>query len=105
MHPPLDCSGAIRNWWCCEHCQKPGLRRVIDLFAPLDPTCVAFSKIDDGRRLGDLVSALAPTRIPLAFVTNGHRVPDDLEDASPRGLAAAILRSARGVGRPRERYR
>ena len=80
-------------------------RRMIDRFAALDPTCVAFSKIDDGNRPGDLVNALAETDIPLAFVTNGHRVPDDLEDATPRGLAAAMLRSADDGGRGREMHR
>ncbi len=39
------------------------------------------------------VTAIASKRLPLAFVTNGHVVPDHLEEASPRGLAALLLRS------------
>ena len=67
-------------------------RRVVRRFADLRPTCVAFSKVDDGHRLGELVSAIEPTGLPLAFVTNGHRV-GDLESASPAGLAALLLRA------------
>jgi flagellar biosynthesis protein FlhF len=79
--------------------------RLLSRFEPLAPTCVAFSRVDDGGRLGDLVTALAATELPLAFVTNGHRVPHDLEDASPRGLAALILRSGLGPEPPMEAAR
>ena len=68
------------------------VEQVFDRFAPVRPTCVAFSKTDDGRRIGDLVSALARTDLPLSFITNGQRVPDDLVAATPRGLAALMLR-------------
>ena len=73
--------------------------RILERFAVLRPTCAAFSRVDDGGRVGDLVTALAGTDLPLSFVTNGHRVPDDLQEASPRGLAALMLRSGRGKGR------
>ncbi len=68
-------------------------RDVVDRFDPVRPTCIAFSRVDDGRRLGELVTATAASRLPLAFITNGHRIPEDIEDASPRGLAALLLRS------------
>ena len=69
--------------------------RVLEQFASVRPTCVAFSKVDDGRRIGDLVTALARTDLPLAFTTNGHRVPDDLVAATPRRLAALMMRAGR----------
>jgi flagellar biosynthesis protein FlhF len=68
-------------------------RQVIERFAPLRPSCVGFSRVDDGGRLGELVTAVAPTGWPVAFFTTGHRVPQDLENASPRGLAARLLRA------------
>ncbi len=68
-------------------------RDVVNRFEPVRPTCIAFSRVDDGRRLGELVTATAASRLPLAFITNGHRIPEDIEDASPRGLAALLLRS------------
>jgi len=68
-------------------------RRVLDRFSVLEPTCVAWSRIDDSRRTGELFTASADRRLPLSFVTNGHSVPDDLEPASPRGVAALLLRS------------
>jgi flagellar biosynthesis protein FlhF len=76
---------------------------VLDRFAPLEPTCAAFSRVDDGLRVGELVTALAGSRLPLSFVTNGHRVPDDLDTVSPRSLAAMLLRAGRQKPRPLER--
>ncbi len=66
--------------------------KVLARFAGLRPSCVAFSRVDDGGRIGELVTALAPSRLPLAFLTTGH-APPDLEDASPRALAALMLRN------------
>jgi flagellar biosynthesis protein FlhF len=74
-------------------------RRVLERFAIVRPTCVAFSRVDDGRRVGDLVTALSEFDLPLSFLTNGHRVPDDLQNATPRGLAALMLRQAGRSGR------
>jgi flagellar biosynthesis protein FlhF len=73
--------------------------RVLDRFEPLEPTCAALSKVDDGAMPGELVSALAPRELPLAFFTNGHHIPDSLQPASPHGLAALLLRD--GCGRNR----
>ena len=65
--------------------------RIFDRFAPVDPTCAAFTKVDDGGRLGELVTALRDSGLPLSFVTNGHRVPQDLAPASARKLASMML--------------
>jgi flagellar biosynthesis protein FlhF len=65
---------------------------IVERFRPLRPTCVAFSRTDDGGRIGELVTAITAAGLPLAFVTNGHRVPD-IEEISPRGLTALLLRS------------
>jgi flagellar biosynthesis GTPase FlhF len=69
--------------------------RVLSRFAPLEPTCAALSRADDGGRPGEIVSALAARGVPLAFVTHGHRIPDDLSPASPRDVGAILLRAGR----------
>ncbi len=76
--------------------------RVLERFAEARPTCAAFSRVDDGARVGELVTALAGSKLPLSFLTTGHRVPDDLEGATPRGLAAILLRSVPQDGHPPE---
>jgi flagellar biosynthesis protein FlhF len=68
-------------------------RRVLQRFAPLEPSFVAISRVDDAARPGELVTAVAQAGLPLGFLTNGHRVPDDLQEATPRTLAALLLRS------------
>lgn len=77
-------------------------QRVLDRFAPLGPTCAAFSRVDDGEGLGELVTALAGRELPLSFVTNGHRIPDDLERVSARSLAVMLLRAGRTPAARRE---
>jgi len=72
---------------------------ILERFAPLDPTCIGFSRVDDGAGIGELVTAAARRGIPLSFLTNGHRVPDDLLEASPRGLATMMLRTGFDAGR------
>jgi flagellar biosynthesis protein FlhF len=72
-------------------------RRVLVRFQDLRPTCVGFSRIDDGERVGELVTALTSQRVPLAFFTNGHRIPHDLERASPHGLAKLLFCAASGA--------
>jgi flagellar biosynthesis protein FlhF len=67
--------------------------RILDRFAALRPTCVGFSRVDDGALPGQLVTALASRRVPLGFFTTGPAVPDDLVVASPQGLAALLLRA------------
>jgi flagellar biosynthesis protein FlhF len=76
--------------------------RIVERFAPLRPSCVAFSRVDDGDRVGELVSAVAGRSLPLAFVTNGPRVPDDLEGATARSLAVLLLRGGRASARAKE---
>jgi flagellar biosynthesis protein FlhF len=72
---------------------RDAARRILDRFAPLEPTHVVLSKVDDGVRVGELVTAVEPTGLPIALVTTGHRVPYDLEDASPSCLANLLFRS------------
>jgi flagellar biosynthesis protein FlhF len=67
--------------------------RILERFRPLEPSCLAFSRVDDGGRLGELVTAAATSEIPLAIFTHGHRVPDDIADASPLALTNMMLRT------------
>jgi flagellar biosynthesis protein FlhF len=76
--------------------------RAVERLAPLHPTCVAFSRVDDGDRVGELVSAVAGLDLPLAFLTNGPRVPDDLESATARSLAVLLLRGGASRARSKE---
>ncbi|MCP3979355.1 MAG: hypothetical protein GY716_08505 [bacterium] len=71
--------------------------RIIDRFAPIEPTCVGLSRVDDGSMPGELVTALAAHKLPLAFFTNGQSVPEDMQLASPHGLAALLLRAGTKV--------
>ena len=78
--------------------------RVMERFDSLDPTCIGLSRTDDGSRPGELVTALAGRKLPLAIFTTGHAVPDDMERATPRQLAALLLRGGSRAVAPMENH-
>ena len=59
--------------------------------AEKDPASIALGMVTTSSTRA--ATALAATELPLAFLTTGHRIPDDLQVASPRALAALLLRS------------
>jgi flagellar biosynthesis protein FlhF len=67
-------------------------RRMIDRYAPLHPSRVVITKLDETESVMPLVAAVRDGGLPVSYLTAGQRVPDDLWRATPAGLAAALLR-------------
>ncbi|MEW5738145.1 MAG: flagellar biosynthesis protein FlhF [Myxococcota bacterium] len=68
-------------------------------YAPLKPTRLIFTKLDEADGPAALVSALGPVGRPIACVTNGQRVPEDLHALTANelvGLVAGDFRPGRG---------
>ena len=55
-------------------------------FAPLKPTRVIFTKLDETTMHGSIVSAVGPIGRPVACITNGQRVPEDIHALSANQL-------------------
>jgi flagellar biosynthesis protein FlhF len=53
---------------------------------------LVLTKIDRCGRLGPTVNAICESDLPLGFFGAGDRIPQDIEPASPRKLAALLLR-------------
>jgi flagellar biosynthesis protein FlhF len=66
-------------------------RQIVQNFAPLRPTSLFFSKLDETRRYGGLYTVLVETGLPLGYFSVGQNVPDDLILARPEMVADLLL--------------
>lgn len=69
----------------------PVLTRTAERFAPLAPSRVIFTKLDEAVTLGPLLGAARRIGLKLSYFTTGQEVPDHIEVAHPDRLARAIL--------------
>jgi flagellar biosynthesis protein FlhF len=70
------------------------IHSVLQGFAPVQPTAVILTKLDEAPHTAGAVSALAESRlpsVPLSYVTTGQQVPDDIEVASVDRLFSRLL--------------
>jgi flagellar biosynthesis protein FlhF len=68
------------------------LRVQLQRFESYGCSRLVLTKIDRCGRLGPTVNAICESDLPLGFFGAGDRIPQDIEPASPRKLAALLLR-------------
>lgn len=64
--------------------------RVVNIFAPLAPTGVCVTKLDETDSPSGLIHAPWATRRPLSVICNGPRVPEDVTPASLEAILGAL---------------
>lgn len=69
-------------------------RRMIDAYAPANPTRVVFTKLDEADGIAPLIDVLRERDLVVSYLTAGQRVPEDLEPATPARLASRVLGDA-----------
>ena len=70
---------------------RDDLKAMVRAFAPLGPTHVLFTHLDEAAAPGAIVTAAQAARRPLSFVGTGRDVTHDLEPAVARAIARRIL--------------
>lgn len=70
------------------------LRRLIDLYRPLNPSACVLTKLDEADAMGEVLSVVIEQKMPIAFVSQGQRIPDDLKPASAQLLLEETLKRA-----------
>lgn len=70
----------------------PTARRILSRYAPLQPSRVVITKLDECDTVMPLIGAVRESGLPVSYLAAGQRVPEDLWRATPAGLAAALLR-------------
>jgi flagellar biosynthesis protein FlhF len=71
--------------------RRSDLRAILRRYAPLGPTRLIITKVDETAELGGLLNAVVWSGLPLCCVTVGQRVPEDLEPALAAAIGARIL--------------
>jgi flagellar biosynthesis protein FlhF len=66
-------------------------RRVLDRYAPVKPSCVVITRLDEAESAIPLFNAVRERGLPISWLAAGQRVPEDLWRATPATLAAALL--------------
>ena len=66
-------------------------RRLFDRYAPLRPSNVVITKIDECDSVMPLMNVVRQRQLPVSFLGTGQRVPEDLAPATPAALAAALI--------------
>lgn len=66
------------------------LAAVASRYAPLKPTRLIFTKLDEADGPAALVSALGPVGRPISCVTNGQRVPEDIHAPTASELVELV---------------
>jgi flagellar biosynthesis protein FlhF len=64
--------------------------RVVAIFAPLAPTAVCITKLDETETPSGLVHGPFAARRPLSVICNGPRVPEDITTASLEAITGAL---------------
>ena len=67
-------------------------RRLLERYAPLKPSRVVITKLDEAESVVPLLGTVRAHGLPVSYLTAGQRVPEDLQRATSAGLAAALLR-------------
>ncbi|MEM9188694.1 MAG: hypothetical protein AAGF12_05935 [Myxococcota bacterium] len=66
------------------------LTQVANVLAPLRPSRLLCTKLDEAVFLGSIIAAQVQTDLPLSYFTTGQRVPEDIEVAGAPRLAALM---------------
>lgn len=67
-------------------------RQIVSNFAPLSPSSVFYSKLDETRRYGAVFSMSVESGLPLSYLSVGQNVPDDLILAQPDIVMELLLK-------------
>ena len=71
------------------------MREITERFAPLKPTSLFFTKLDETRRYGPIFALAQETGLPISYLSFGQNVPDDVVLAHP-GLVADLVMEGGG---------
>ncbi len=69
--------------------------RIAKTFAPLHPTALAITKLDETEAPAAIVHGPVTTRLPVSLVTFGQRVPEDIAQATVVDLVDALVPASR----------
>lgn len=69
------------------------IANILDGFAPIRPTAMVLTKLDEAVQTAGPLAALDGRSIPINYMTNGQQVPDDIQTADAMALVHSLLAS------------
>lgn len=69
------------------------ITNILDGFAPIRPTAMILTKLDEAVQMAGPLAALDGRSIPINYMTNGQQVPDDIQTADAESLVHSLLAS------------
>jgi flagellar biosynthesis protein FlhF len=66
---------------------------ILDGFAPIHPTAMILTKLDEAVQTAGPLAALEGRSLPINYITNGQQVPDDIQTAELEALVQPLLAS------------
>lgn len=67
------------------------LKSALKQFAPLKPTGLVITRLDEAIGFGEWLAPLQQCDVPVSYVCHGQQVPDDIAPANRRRLASMLL--------------
>jgi flagellar biosynthesis protein FlhF len=74
------------------------ITNILDGFAPVQPTAMILTKLDEAVQTAGPLSALDGRDLPINYITNGQQVPDDISTADAAALTQPLLASIGSSG-------
>jgi flagellar biosynthesis protein FlhF len=74
------------------------ITNILDGFAPVQPTAMILTKLDEAVQTAGPLSALVGRQLPINYITNGQQVPDDIRRADAGTLTQPLLASLSASG-------
>lgn len=67
------------------------IRMTCEQFAPVDPTALVLTKLDEAAGMGSLLSVARQVHLPVSYLTTGQDVPEDIEPANKSRISRLVL--------------
>ncbi|PYG04068.1 flagellar biosynthesis protein FlhF [Thioalkalivibrio sp. ALE21] len=71
--------------------QGMALRRVLEAFAPTEPSALVLTKLDEAEQLGEVLSVLLDQPLGVAFMSDGQRIAEDFHRVDTGHLTRLAL--------------
>ena len=67
------------------------IRMTCEQFAPINPSALILTKLDEAAGMGSLLSVAREVELPVSYLTTGQDVPEDIEPADQSRMSRLVL--------------
>lgn len=67
------------------------IRMTCEQFAPISPSALILTKLDEAAGMGSLLSVAREVELPVSYLTTGQDVPEDIEPADRSRMSRLVL--------------